>query len=309
MSTEHTLLTVGRALRNPAVSGFVRACVRAGYHEFFPDLAPQVDRLVDEAFDQLEASQRSAADPARLVAVVTGLLRDTFHKADPGFWFNARYHDYKTRLKPETDFQQLRALLRGPRILDYGCGSGYLAARLARGGYQVFTTDVLDYRYAEARHLPFVQMTTPTEVAYPDDSADTALIQAVLHHIDSADLAPVLERLSRIARQLVIKEDAYGLPPDLPGLAETLAAQPLLQAFVALPLATQAEALALIDYYANAVAQGLPEMNMPFEFKTVPEWQRRLEASGLRVARTVVAGFERGRLHKSCHVWFVAERA
>ena len=34
---------------------------------------------------------------------------------------------------------------------------------LARGGYNVFTTDVLDYRYAEAQRLPFRSMTTPTD--------------------------------------------------------------------------------------------------------------------------------------------------
>ena len=73
-------------------------------------------------------------------------------------------------------------------MLDYGCGSGYLAAGLLAGGYEVFTTDVLDYRYEEARRLPFAQMASPTDIPYPDNSVDVALVQAVLHHIDSDDL-------------------------------------------------------------------------------------------------------------------------
>ena len=34
-------------------------------------------------------------------------------------------------------------------------------------------------------------------------------------------------------------------------------------------LEAQRQVLVLIDFFANAIAQGIPEMNMPFEFKTV----------------------------------------
>ncbi|MBL8056759.1 MAG: methyltransferase domain-containing protein [Anaerolineales bacterium] len=305
MSADQAKLAVCHALRSPAVAGFVRAAVHAGYQEFFTDHLPAAHALVEEAFDRLAASQQPAPDPAGLTQVTQALLRDSFHKADGAFWFNAQYQRYKTVLKPETDFQQLPALIAGRRVLDYGCGSGYLAARLARGGYAVYTTDVLDYRYPEARALPFVQMATPTDIGYPDDSVDTALIQAVLHHIAPAELEAVVRRLARVARRLVIKEDTYGVPADLAGLQ---AQQPLLRTFLALPAEAQFQALVLIDYYANAVAQGLPEMHMPFAFKTVGEWQNWLAAAGLNVVQTRLAGFEPGRLHKSCHVWFVCER-
>ena len=49
-------------------------------------------------------------------------------------------------------------------------------------------------------------------------------------------------------------------------------------------------------------------MNMPFEFKTVTEWERALLKSGFRVNKSLVAGFEPGRMHKSCHVSLVCER-
>jgi SAM-dependent methyltransferase len=199
-------------------------------------------------------------------------------------------------------------MIRGQRVLDYGCGSGYLSARLDRAGFQVFTTDVLDYRYLEARHLPFIQMQSPTEIGYPDDSIDTAIIQAVLHHIDIADLGPVLQRLTKVTQHLLIKEDSYGLSVDLPGLDEKKAEQPLLDYFVSLPLPIQFQVLVLIDYYANAVAQGIPEMHMPFEFRTPDEWHQVLAEHGFSVERTILAGFEPGRMHQSCHIWLVCER-
>jgi SAM-dependent methyltransferase len=318
MSDNHTTMTVVRdkslrtichALRNRQVVDFVHVVVRAGYVEYFSTAIEQVDGMLDDAFGKLALGQSNGANPSRLLEVSSFLLENTFRKGDSSYWFNQGYHEYKTRIKPESDFQQLMHLIPGQRVLDYGCGSGYLAARLERGGFSVFTTDVLDYRYQEAKHLPFVQMSSPTDVPYPDNSVDTALVQAVLHHIDPGDLPLVIRRLGRIARYLLIKEDTYDLPLDLDGCDRLLAAQPLLRSFVGLSREEQYQALVLIDFFANAIAQGIPEMNMPFEFKTIKEWRQILGANGFRVDRTLVAGFEPGRVHKSCHVWLLCERA
>ncbi len=301
-----TLQAISLALRHAPAVAFVRTSLQAGYCEFFPDQPS--GRLVDQALDELTASQAAGPDPARLVAVTHDLVAATFHAGDSVFWFSRLYHHYKTQLKPALDVQQLSRLIAGRRVLDYGCGSGYLAARLASEGYAVLTTDVLDYRYAEAQRLPFVRLASPTEMPYPADSADTALVQAVLHHIDPPDLPRVIRSLARMAPTVLIKEDTYDLPSDLPGLAELAAGQPLLQAFAALPSETQFQALVLIDFFANAVAQGVMEMNLPFGFKPIPAWQVMLAENGLPVKRVLLVGFEPGRMHKSCHVWLVCER-
>jgi len=308
MPQDQALRTVADALQNPAVVEFVRASVKAGYCEFFDARNAQVSEMVDSSFEKLARSQKDGVNPSRLVEVTSDLLQHTFRKSDPTFWFNRVYHRYKTQTKPETDFQQLQKLLPGKRVLDYGCGSGYLAARLSQGGYEVFTTDVLDYRYEQARRLPFVQMSSATDIAYPDNSVDVVLVQAVLHHIDPEDLPLVIRRLGKIATYALIKEDTYGLPPQMAGLKLTMETQPLLETFVGMPLAVQHEVLVLIDFFSNAIAQGIPEMNMPFEFKTVTQWQQVLPSNGFKVNKTVLAGFEPGRMHKSCHVWLLCER-
>jgi SAM-dependent methyltransferase len=305
---EASLQAVGRALCNPGAVDLVQQVVRAGYHENFKGELDRADRLVDRAFTALVKSQALGIDPAALVGVSADLTANFFHQGVSEFWFNRLYHTYKTVTKPDADFQQLRNLIQGRRVLDYGCGSGYLGARLARGGYEVVTTDVLDYRYEEARNLPFVRMTSPTDLDYPRDSIDTALVQAVLHHIDPPNLPEALRGLGRVATHLLIKEDTYNLSPDLPRLDETVAQQPLLEAFVRLSSEAQFEALILIDYYANAVAQGIPEMNMPFAFKSPGAWEQTLEDNGWRVSRIVLGGFEPGRMHKSCHIWLLCAR-
>jgi SAM-dependent methyltransferase len=309
MIQDQALRTVAEALRNPAVVEFVSTSVKAGYREFFEAASGQVCGMVDSAFEKLAQSQQDGLSTGHLVEVTSALLEHTFRKTDSAFWFNRIYHQYKTQTKPETDFQQLQKLLPGEQVLDYGCGSGYLAARLAKGGYKVFTTDVLDYRYDEARRLPFVQMASATDIPYPDNSVEVALVQAVLHHINPSDLPLVIQRLAKIARYALIKEDTYGLPNDLEGLAEMLKIQPLLATFIRMPLEVQHQVLVLIDFFSNAIAQGIPEMNMPFEFKTVSEWKEALLCNGFKVNKTVLAGFEPGRMHKSCHVWLLCERA
>jgi SAM-dependent methyltransferase len=308
MMNRQALQAVSDSLRDPVVVDFARTSIKAGYGEFFGDSNQLVFEMVDDAFARLASSQQNGQNQSGLVKATSELLEHTFRKSDPSFWFNRIYHHYKTQTKPETDFQQLQNLLPGKSVLDYGCGSGYLAARLAKGGYKVLTADVLDYRYAEAKTLPFVQMASPTDIPYPDDSVDVALEQAVLHHINPGDLPLVLARLRAIAKYLLIKEDSYDPPANIEGLGDTLEKQPLLKTFVAMPLHLQRQVLVLIDYFSNAVAQGLPEMNMPFEFKTVDEWHELLQRNGFRVNKTILAGFERGRMHMSCHVWLLCER-
>jgi len=296
------------ALGSQQAVDFVHTAVRTGYAEYFRTAMERVDGMLDESFGKLALSQSGGANPGKLLEATSFILKNTFNKGDTSFWFNQAYHEYKTHIKPETDFQQLKQLISGRRVLDYGCGSGYLAVRLERGGFDVFTTDVLDYRYEEAKHLPFIRMSSPRDVQYPDNSVDTALVQAVLHHIEPNDLPVVIQRLGKIAKHLLIKEDTYDLPPDLDGRDRLLAAQPLLRAFVGLPRDAQFQVLILIDFFANAIAQGIPEMNMPFEFKTIDEWRQILTSNGFSVNRTQVLGFEAGRMHKSCHVWLLCER-
>ena len=111
--------------------------MREGYVEYFRFAIEQVNleqvsRMLDEVFGKLALSQSDGVNPRKLVEVTSFLLENAFRKHDDSYWFNQGYHEYKTRVKPENDFQQLKQLIPGKNVLDYGCGSGYLAA--ARAG-------------------------------------------------------------------------------------------------------------------------------------------------------------------------------
>ena len=60
-----------------------------------------------------------------------------------------------------------------------------------------------------------------------------------------------------------------------------------------LPEKDQLKVLMLHDYIDNALIQGITEMNFPFQFKTIPEWNSVLAANGFSVVKTILVGFRR----------------
>jgi SAM-dependent methyltransferase len=298
---------LGKVLQNQQAVDFVRAVVKENYREFFTG-HEEVAQMVNAAFDLLEDSQRTQPENERLQQAVATINQTIFRKGDSTFWFNTMYHEYKTRTRPHWDFSRLHPFLQGTTILDYGSGGGYLALELERHGYQVLTTDVLDYRVPEARHLPFRRMTSPVGIPYPDTSADTTIVKAVLHHIAPSHLSSVLEELRRVSQRIIIEEDTYDVPQTLHGVEELARTQPQFARFHSLSARDQFESLMLIDYFANAVAQGLVEMNFPFQFKTIPQWIALLEEHDLNVTQIELLGFQPGNVNRSCHVWFICDR-
>jgi SAM-dependent methyltransferase len=291
-------------LRNTQVLEFSRRIITENYAECAPDHEDAVRELLGQTFARLSAS---AEDEQRFCSTVSSLVADVLRKHDPTFWFNRIYQSYKKTLKPRYRHEKLKPLLTGQTVLDLGCGDGLLAARLHDDGYEVFLTDVLDYRHETARPLPFRPMTDPAAIPYSESAFDNAIAMAVLHHVEAADLLPLLAGLRRTCRRVIVEEDSYGVPADLNGLPEIVQRDEQLREFVALPAENQLRVLMFIDYFANAIAQGLVQMDMPFNFKTVREWQGVFAAQGFTVRKTLLMGFQPGQFNRSCHVWFVLD--
>lgn len=291
-------------LGNPRVRPFAERMLTASYVECVPGHEEAMREIMARSFDLLTAARGDDRQFRTAAATVVG---DLFHKSDPDFWFNRVYKHYKRAIKPERRLAILRGLLRGERVLDLGCGDGLTSLALSRHGYQVLLTDVLDYRDETARALPFAAMADPAAIPYPDQSADSAIVMAVLHHVEPEQLMTLLGELRRVCRRVVVEEDCYGVPADLPGLADVLEQDAFLREFVDLAPEDQLRFLMFVDYFANVIAQGLGQMDMPFGFRTVPEWWVGFAACGFRVEQTLLLGFQRGNFNRSCHVWFVLD--
>ncbi|MEY2449805.1 MAG: hypothetical protein QOH79_3281 [Acidimicrobiaceae bacterium] len=93
--------------------------------------------------------------------------------------------------------------LRGMRVLEYGCGSGFLTVLLAASGAQVTSFDIsagsvdLARRRCDANGFRDVrlQVANAEDPPFDDQSFDIIFGRAILHHLDATLAAPHLERM------------------------------------------------------------------------------------------------------------------
>jgi SAM-dependent methyltransferase len=90
------------------------------------------------------------------------------------------------------------------KVLDVGCGTGSLAARLAAAGYEVVGVDpserMIELSRAKAPEVPVVQG-SGAELPFPDDSFDVVLSVATMHHIaEPTQVRRTLHEMVRVAR-------------------------------------------------------------------------------------------------------------
>jgi SAM-dependent methyltransferase len=284
-----------------AALNFTMSVLEKSYKSHFPDHASDVSGLLEDACKHLLA----AGDGGELYQASEEVHRQFFTSEGHGSWFSEGYSAYKSQRKPIQDFNNLADAISGSTVLDFGCGRGHLAALIARAGFDCYTTDVMDYRGTDAGHLPFRQMASPVDVPYADDMFDSAIVKTVLHHVDATDLTPLLINLRRVAQRLIIEEDTYAVPAASLGAA---VGQIELTEFNKLDDSDQFRALVLIDFFGNAVAQGLVDMNFGCQFKQISEWHSLFDSLGFRIVDTEIAGFRPGNIHKSCQVRFVVDR-
>lgn len=88
--------------------------------------------------------------------------------------------------------QRLQQLIPGKAVLEYGCGTGFNALRLAQAAAHITGIDLSDVAIAQARHaaerLHGVNMTFETmnaeAMTFPDDSFDVVFGSSILHHLE-----------------------------------------------------------------------------------------------------------------------------
>ncbi len=87
-------------------------------------------------------------------------------------------------------------------LVDVGCGSGWVAARLAeRGSLALSTVDIGDFR---AVATPDFHVFDGVRLPFPDKSCDAALFSFVLHHVPD-ELKPLLiTEAKRVCRKRIL---------------------------------------------------------------------------------------------------------
>lgn len=296
-----------KALRNKRACNFVRDAFVFHYSRNFQGYSEEAAGLVNRAFDLLIDSQKEEESFIRLESAVIHIYTDIFKKNDQSFWFNKIYLSYKKNIRPRIEFNEIRPYLYGKKFLDFGSGTTSLALRLKKQGYAIEAVDILDYRFPETKIVPFVKMKSPIVLDYPNKSVDTIMVKAVLHHINSNYLLAILKELERIGKRLIIEESVFGIKKTDLGVEKLMRKQPIFNQFLSLSLSEQYFALIIIDFFANALALGKPEINLPFEQKTVDEWKKIFINLNIKLVDIVVLGFEPERITPDSRILFICD--
>lgn len=136
--------------------------------------------------------------------------------------WDAHAHEAPTKIKPippDLDFEahcrrdplmvgisEFLGDLNGAKVIEYGCGLGFLSVLLARSGAEITAVDISEASVAVARtqaetygvadRITFV--VSPAEMLpFQDGTFDVAFGKAVLHHLDPHAAAPEMARILR----------------------------------------------------------------------------------------------------------------
>ncbi len=319
------------AFFNPIARTYVRDLLIESYtaailnhHPHHPSLdSNQVHEkcchLVDHIFERIDHLNGQAD---KLFALFTALSRAS--SPCDAIWFDefiTAYQHYKHHRKLENRLRQLEPFLAGTRYCDIGCGGGDLVVYL-KTHHPQFTQaagiDVIDWRSESIKdRIGFQALDLTRSILSNPERYDTLTCLAVLHHIDHSDrhLDIFLDNLKKSLNpggHLIVEEDVILPEKDIRQdesvfhQLETLRGlQPQLDRFLAFPELIQRDIIVLIDFMANCLVVGVPEMAFPCGFRSLTQWKEIFQAHGFKLKEIKVAGFVPGNFNRSSHLFFI----
>jgi 2-polyprenyl-3-methyl-5-hydroxy-6-metoxy-1,4-benzoquinol methylase len=103
-------------------------------------------------------------------------------------------------------FLECAGLLRG-KVLDYGCGPGFLTDLLADAGLETHAADYspksvahIEQKMAGQHNWKGAKLIENTSAPYPDDSFDLVTCIETIEHVPEGGLAPLMSEMNRVLR-------------------------------------------------------------------------------------------------------------
>ena len=113
-----------------------------------------------------------------------------------GYKYDGRWQQFAK------DLAQHYGLKPGDRVLDIGCGKGFLVHDFAQIGMDAAGLDISEYAIVNAMDdvKPQVRVGTAAALPYPDKSFDLVVSVNTLHNLLIGDLFTALREMERVSR-------------------------------------------------------------------------------------------------------------
>jgi SAM-dependent methyltransferase len=219
-------------------------------------------------------------------------------------WLDKVYLKYKLIKKPLVDYSILKGYIENKNVLDFGCGKGELALFLQKKGFQVILTDIVDYLIPEVKEkCAFYQYHSLKTLNRIKNSFDVILLKTVLHHIKKDQLNKVIKALCSYRKEIIIIEDIFG--KKIIESKSNYLDDESLQKYCSLNLNDQLLFLVLMDVFGNLITQGFFNMDYPFGFKTIEQWNKIFMNQRYLLKKKKYLSIDKRKIHCSPQVLLV----
>jgi 2-polyprenyl-3-methyl-5-hydroxy-6-metoxy-1,4-benzoquinol methylase len=226
-------------------------------------------------------------------------------------------------VKLKNRYRQLKPFIRGNSYCDIGCGGGDLVAYLLDTHDEFHIAagiDIMDWRTEKVKQkidfqmLDFSRSNTTSKKQY-----DTLTCLAVLHHTGNQKETMIrflknVQTAMKPGGRLIIEEDVIipvrdqSLNRNIKSQLELLnTQQKFLSDFLQFDQDKQKNIIISIDFLANCLAVGVPEMPFPCGFQTLGDWISIFDNTTLKLIEVRIQGFVKNNFNQSCHVFFILE--